>query len=113
MDILEDEESLQPPSKKVRQAGLLKWTERSFTAPEKERAEKLLARLQVTFGLSFHSLDSDAMRALCKCLRYDFKVPSRRTLQRRVGELYTEMVSHVDKHLASRKVCNGHMFHDA
>ena len=94
------------PGGNLKQSSIVQWGERSFNMAEQERAEQLLAMFQVEHGLPFQTLEGEAFRCLCRQLRFDFKVPSRRTLQRRVSDIYKEMLNHVNAHLGSQPLMN-------
>ena len=75
---------------KLSQSSLLQFTEGKFGDGRQEQAERRLALLQVENSLPFSVLEGAAMSNFCHCLRQDFVLPSRRTLQRRVHELYLD-----------------------
>lgn len=100
---------------------ITKWGERSFTVAEQNKAEVLLATLQVNCGLSFAALESEAFKEFTQALRYqtpmvmvdlvllirfDFKIPSRRTLQRRTTELYQGVMKKVQDVLSMTAYCS-------
>ena len=73
-----------------------------MSTDQQERSERQLALLQVTHAVPYHALESEEMKAFCRGLSTKFVVPSRRSLQRRVGELCGESETTIDARL---KVC--------
>ena len=72
------------------------WTDCAFSAEKQQTAEMCLALLQVRSSLVYNVLEHPCMAAFCQSLRADFKLPSRRTLQRRVHDLFLESCEEVN-----------------
>ena len=87
------------------QQTLQSWADCAFTADRQRSAEMCLALLQVRSSLAYKVLENPCMAAFCRSLRADFKLPSRRTLQRRVHDLFLETCEDVNAVLRNRTVC--------
>ena len=84
------------------QGSVVQWMQPSMSTDQQERSERELALLQVTHAVPYHALECEEMKAFCRGLSTKFVVQSRRTLQRRVGELYGEFETAIEARL---KVC--------
>ena len=97
--------SLSTPSERIfTQQTLQRWADGAFSAEKQRTAEMCLALLQVRSSLAYNVLEHPCMAAFCRSLRGDFKLPSRRTLQRRVHDLFLETCEEVDAVLKERTV---------
>ena len=103
---VEDETGDQPRVKKKKhqlQKSITTYMDPHWSAHRQNLAETRLALLQATSAVPYSVLENEAMVHFCKALRPDFHLPSRRTLQRRVSDLYTKCKEQVESNLKSAK----------
>ena len=94
-----------PAAKKPKlfQTSVLRFADFKFTASQQDAAERKLALFQVMTSVPFSCLESHAMAEFLRCLRPEFQLPSRRTLQRRTYDVYMEVRSKVESLLQLEK----------
>jgi hypothetical protein len=79
--------------KKFLQTSMVAYSDLAFTKQQQTRSEANLVLLQIEHSIPFSALEGPAMQQFCRTLRSDFVVPSRRTLQRRLSDLYQNVWS--------------------
>ena len=87
----------QHPNREGVHRSIKAYLDRPFLADHQLKAEKLLATVLVSHGLAYNALESAHMAAFCRSLRPDFRLPSRRTLQKRVKVRYQDVLAGVEK----------------
>ena len=70
------------------------------------QSERLLARLQVNSSVAFNVLSNADMMAFCRSLRSDFRLPYRRTLEKRLHDIFLDNTQKVEDKLHNRTVCS-------
>ena len=91
-------------SQSQRQASIVHWGDKAFPRSMQDQAEEQLVLMLCKFGMSYSSLESKEMSDFCQTLRSDFHLPSRRTLQRRLGDVYINLRVSVEKYLSDCKI---------
>ena len=74
---------------------LSRFAEVKFTQEQVQRVERLLTLFKVDTGTPYNVLEHTSFVDFIQALRPDFRIPSRRTMGRRLHEVYTDVQAKV------------------